>query len=287
MNGLRDELRDRILVANPHLRILTFGQSLRMDTVAGRARYRPRRARAWSRRRPEVLTQSLARNSAGYMSTASSCRHRSDTGTRSVTTLPRKIRDGDLRFKTTRDSVDGGIILGHRLANRMSAFTGDVVELVRYASAKVNAALGTMVPRFWRLGVTGVFDTGMYQYDDGFGFVSLALAQQLRRARQRRLTGIQIKVDGPVEAPAIGAAPGAEARLSLPLARLAEPRTRSCSRRWSSRSWRMGLIICIIMIVAAFNIVGTLTMVVTEKTPRNRHPARDGAHRRAASAGCS
>ena len=45
-----------------------------------------------------------------------------DTG-ESVTTLPAiRSRDGDLSFRTTRDSVDGGIILGYRLANRMSAY---------------------------------------------------------------------------------------------------------------------------------------------------------------------
>ena len=118
----------------------------------------------------------------------------------------------------------------------MSAFTGDVIELVGYASAKVNPALGTIVPRFWYLEVTGVFDTGMYQYDDGFGVVSLALAQQLDGLGDA-VSGIQIKVRGSVEGARDRAPAGAEAR-AIPIARsTGRPRTRSSSPRSSSRSW--------------------------------------------------
>src|SRR4029450_13998079 len=114
----------------------------------------------------------------------------------SVTTLPAAIKEGDLSFRTTRDSVDGGIVLGYRLANRMSAFPGDVIELVGYASAKVNRAVGEVVPRFWHLEVTGVFETSMFQYDDSFGVVQLALAQQLDGLGDA-VSGIQIKVHDP------------------------------------------------------------------------------------------
>ncbi len=52
MNGLRDDLRERILVANPHLRILTFGSGLRLDDWATRAHDNPARIPAsWRRRR--------------------------------------------------------------------------------------------------------------------------------------------------------------------------------------------------------------------------------------------
>jgi len=262
MNGLRDELRDRILVANPDLRILTFGQSLRMDPWQGALdtiRAEPGVVAA----APEVLTQSLARNAAGYMSVVSVFGI-ADTGTRSVTNLPAKIRDGDLTFRTTRDSVDGGIILGYRLANRMSAFTGDIIELVGYESAKVNAAIGTIVPRFWRLEVTGVFDTGMFQYDDGFGVVSLELAQRLD-GLGTAVSGIQIKVDDPWKAQEIGRR--LEQKLGYPYRALDwQAQNAQLFSALQLEKLGMGLIICIIMIVAAFNIVGTLTMVVVDKT---------------------
>lgn len=262
MNGLRDELRDRILMGNPDLRILTYGQSLRMvpwrgalDTV----RADPGVVAA----APEVLTQSLARNQAGYLSVVN-VYGLADTGLRSVTSIPQAIREGDLSFRTTHDSVDGGIILGYRLANRMSAFPGDRIELIGYASARVNPALGTYVPQVWRLEVTGVFETGMYQYDDGFGVVPLEFAQRLDGLGEA-VSGIQIKVADPWEAPAIGRR--LEETLGYPYRALDwQAQNAQLFSALQLEKLGMGLIILIIMIVAAFNIVGTLTMVVADKT---------------------
>ena len=263
MNGLRDDLTDRILIANPHLRVLTFGPSLRfepwrgaLDTVLAE----PGVLAA----SPEIITQSVARNRAGYVSAINIIGIERDTGTASVTTIPQAITEGNLDFETTLDSVDGGVILGYRLAQRMSLYPGDVVELVSSASARVNPALGTVVPRFWRFEVVGRFDTGMFQYDDSFAIMSLEQAQ-LFDGLGEAISGIQIKVRDPWEAPAIGK------RLEAKLG----PQYRSLD--WQAQNATlfsalqleklgMGLIICFIMIVAAFNIVGTLIMLVAEKT---------------------
>ena len=75
---------------------------------------------------------------------------------------------GDPRFRTNKPGVDGGILLGSRLANRLSVYRGDVVTLVPVTQAKMNPALGVAVPRFWKFEVTGLFDTGMFQYDNQF-----------------------------------------------------------------------------------------------------------------------
>jgi len=263
MNGLRDELRDRILVANPDLRLLTYGQSLRLEPWRGAldtVRADPDVLAA----APEVLTQSVVRNRAGYVSAVNVVGIATDTGSRSVTTLPARITQGDLDFRLTQDSVDGGIILGHRLANRLSAFPGDVVELVSSASAKVNAAVGTIVPRFWRFEVTGVFETGMFQYDDAFAVMPLEQAQAFDGLGDA-VTGIQIKVRDPWQAPEVGAR--LEETLGYPYRSLDwQTQNATLFGALQLEKLGMGLIICIIMIVAAFNIVGTLTMVVADKT---------------------
>lgn len=263
MNGLRDELRDRILVANPDLRVLTYGQSLRIDPWRGAldtVLAEPGVVAA----APEVLTQSVARNAAGYVSAVNVVGIDADTGKRSVTTLPSSITQGDLRFITTKPDVDGGILLGYRLANRMSAFPGDVIELVSSASAKVNAAVGTVVPRFWRFEVTGLFNTGMYQYDDGFAVMPIAEAQRFD-GLGGAITGIQIKVADPWRAPAIGRR--LEEKLGYPYRSLDwQTQNATLFSALQLEKLGMGLIICIIMLVAAFNIVGTLTMVVADKT---------------------
>ena len=263
MNGLRDELRDRILVANPDLRILSYGQSLRLDPwreALDSVLTEPGVVAAG----PEVLTQSVMRNSAGYVSAINVVGIPADTGRRSVTDLPQSIRQGDLSFRTTREDVDGGVILGYRLANRMSAYPGDVVELVSSASAKMNAALGTVVPKFWRFEVTGTFDTKMFQYDDAFAVMSLEQAQRFDGLGDA-ITGIQIKVDDPWKAPEIGNR--LVDRLGYPYRSLPwQEQNASLFSALELEKLGMGLIICIIMIVAAFNIIGTLTMVVADKT---------------------
>lgn len=263
MNGLRDDLTDRILIANPHLRVLTFGPSLRfepwrgaLDTVLAE----PGVVAA----SPEVITQSVARNRAGYVSAVNIIGLPSDTGRASVTTIPQAITQGDLQFRTTSDSVDGGIILGYRLAERMSLYPGDLVELVSSASARVNPALGTVVPKFWRFEVVGRFDTGMFQYDDAFAIMSLEQAQ-LFDGLGEAITGIQIKVTDPWLAPAIGKR--LEEKLGYPYRTLDwQAQNATLFSALQLEKLGMGLIICFIMVVAAFNIVGILIMTVADKT---------------------
>jgi lipoprotein-releasing system permease protein len=263
MNGLRDELRNRILVANPDLRVLTYGQSLRVEPWRG-ALDTVLADPGVMAAAPEVITQSVVRNRAGYVSAVNVVGIPTDTGSRSVTTLPQKITQGDLGFRTTQDSVDGGIILGYRLANRLSAFPGDLVELVSSASAKVNPAVGTIVPRFWRFEVTGLFETGMFQYDDGFAVMPLEQAQAFDGLGDA-VTGIQVKVRDPWKAPEVG--DRLEQTLGYPYRSLPwQVQNATLFSALQLEKLGMGLIICIIMIVAAFNIVGTLTMVVADKT---------------------
>ncbi|TFH66666.1 MAG: FtsX-like permease family protein, partial [Gemmatimonadales bacterium] len=263
MNGLRDDLTSRILVANPDLRILTYGPSLRfepwrgaLDTVLAE----PGVVAA----APEVITQSVARNSAGYVTAVNLIGIDTDTAGGSVTTLPQAIIRGDLSFRTTLTDVDGGILLGHRLAERMSSYPGDVIILVSAASAKVHPGLGTVVPKYWRFEVTGLFDTGMFQYDDGFAVMSLAAAQQFDELGDG-ITGIQIKVADSWEAPAIGRR--LEDKLGYPYRALDwQAQNAVLFSALQLEKLGMGLIILFIMVVAAFNLVGTLIMVVADKT---------------------
>lgn len=263
MNGLRDDLRDRILVANPHLRILTYGASLRMDNwreALDLIRTDPDVVSA----APEVITKSLIVNHADYPAAVDVVGFDSDTGAVAVTTLADKVTPGSLSFTTHSDSVDGGIVLGYRLAARLSAYTGDIVRLVSPMSARVNRALGRPVPQYWYFEVTGTFDTGMYQYDDGFAVMDMKTAQQFS-GLDSAVTGIQIRVRDPWQAPLVGAR--LEGRLGYPFRSFDwQSQNQSLFSALQLEKLAMGLIICFVMLVAAFNIIGTLTMVVSEKT---------------------
>src|SRR5687768_7489421 len=244
MNGLRDDLRDRILVANPHLRILTFGSSLKMESW--------REALDTVRQHPEVIA---AADVVGFDS---------DTGRMAVTTLADKVSEGGLSFKTSSDTVDGGIVLGYRLANRLSVYAGDVVRLISPASIQVNRATGQRIPQFWFFEVTGTFNTGMYQYDDGFAVMDMATVQRFAGLGDA-VTGIQIRLRDPWKAPQVG--DSLQARLGYPYRSLDwQSQNQSLFSALQLEKLAMGLIICFIMVVAAFNIVGTLTMVVADKT---------------------
>src|SRR4051794_6044558 len=263
MNGLRDDLRERILVANPHLRVLTFGSGLRLDdwqSVIKEVRKEPGVIAA----APEVISQAGITAGQDYGEGVNLVGFDPDTGTMSVTSLPGAITKGDLSFKTNKAGVDGGVLLGSRLASRLSVYPGDVVPLVPVTQAKVNPALGVAVPRFWKFEVTGLFDTGMFQYDNQFVVLSRDKAQRFTGLGDA-VSGIAIRVTDPERAPEIGAA--LEHRLGYPYRALDwQTQNSSLFSALQLEKLAMGLIIFFIMVVAAFNIVGTLTMVVTDKT---------------------
>jgi lipoprotein-releasing system permease protein len=263
MNGLRNDLRERILVANPHLRILTYGAGLRMDDwrkVLATVRRQPGVVAA----APEVISQAGITAGQDYGEGVNLVGFDTDTGAHSVTSLPHAIKKGDLSFRTSKPNVDGGILLGVRLANRLSVYPGDVVTLVPVTEAKVNPALGVAVPRFWRFEVTGLFDTGMFQYDNQFVVVRRDVAQRFTGLGDA-VSGIAVRVADPDQAPVIGAA--IEQRLGYPYRALDwQTQNASLFSALQLEKLAMGLIIFFIMVVAAFNIVGTLTMVVSDKT---------------------
>ncbi|MBA2627982.1 MAG: ABC transporter permease, partial [Gemmatimonadales bacterium] len=263
MNGLRNDLRERILVANPHLRVLTFGTGLRVenwqaaidtilkdpDVVAAA---------------PEVITQSVITKGADYAEAVNVVGFETDTGRRAVTSLPQSITDGDLTFKTTQADVDGGILIGSRLASRLSAYRGDVIMLVPPTAARVNAVTGFAMPKFWRFEVTGLFDTGMYQYDNQFVVMSRTTAQQFTGLGDA-VSGIAVRLRDPDLAPIVGRR--LEEKLHYPYRALDwQTQNASLFSALQLEKLAMGLIIFFIMVVAAFNIIGTLTMVVADKT---------------------
>ena len=262
MNGLRDDLRDRILVANPHLRVLTYGQGLRLDdwrTVMRQVAEEPGVVAV----APEVISQSVISTGADYAEGVNVLGFDPDTGSMAVTTLPQSVTRGDLAFRTTRDDVDGAIVLGSRLAERLGAYPGEVVTLVPAKPPQINRSLGVGVPRYWRFEVTGTFETGMFLYDNQFVVLSRETAQRFTGLGDA-VSGLQVRLADPWTAPQT--ARRLEARLGYPYRALDwQAQNESLFSALELEKLGMGLIIFFIMLVAAFNIVGTLTMVVAEK----------------------
>jgi len=265
MNGLRNDLRDRILTASPHMRVLSYGPNLRIDnwkTVLKRIEQDPEVVAA----APEVASQSLVQNAAAYPEGVFVSGLEPGPGTNVVVHLDSAMKEGDLRFrKTAGADVDGAVVIGSRLSEHLSARPGDVIYMYAPSAARVSRITGTInPPRRWSMEVTGIFETGMYIYDNQYVMMDLATAQQFA-GLDTAVSAIAIRLRdswrvGPV---------AERLQLALGYPYFVETWQSKNTTLFSAlqlEKLAMGVVIFFIMIVAAFNIVGTLTMVVAFKT---------------------
>src|SRR5256885_17048555 len=179
-----------------------------------------------------------------------------DTGTRAVTSFAHHFVKGDLRFRTRRADVEGGIALGTRLASKLSAFPGDVVTLVSPAGARFNPSLGAFVPQFHRYEVTGLFDTGMYEYDNSYVALSRRVAQRFA-GLDSAVTGVEVRLADPWKAREF--AVRLEEELLYPYRALDwQTQNQSLFSALKLEKLAMAFVVFLICVVAAFNVVGTL-----------------------------
>ncbi len=263
MNGLTTELRNKIFVASPHISILTYGLGLRLDNwqyALGVVSQHPEVVSV----HPFVLTQGLINAGYDYNEGLYVLGIEPDTGTAAATPIAETFLSGDLSFSTTRSDVDGAIVLGSGIARRMSAYPGDRVRLVSPGGSTYSASLGAFYPKIWFFEVTGIFETGMYEYDNAYSVMSRTIAQEFA-ALDTAVTGLQVRLLDPWIAPEVGV----ELAESLGPRYRAEDWQKQNSQLFAAlqlEKLAMGVVLLLIVVVAAFNIVSTLTMLVTEKT---------------------
>jgi lipoprotein-releasing system permease protein len=153
-----------------------------------------------------------------------------------------------------------GIILGKELALRLGVFVGDTVNVV--SPVGPISAIG-MVPKIRTFAVVALFQSGMYEYDSSLAYIDLAEAQKFFNMGQT-VTGIEIKVTDVFRAAetarsveqSLGFAYGARDWMQM---------NRNLFSALKLEKTMMFLLLVLITIVASFNIVSTLTMIVTEK----------------------
>lgn len=264
MNGLQEDLRDKILGPTPHITVYTYGGGLRIDN------WEPVRDTVFAHpdvvaAEPWVFTRGIITAGYDFAEGPYVTGISPDTGTQSVTALPRQFIEGDLSFTTTLDSVQGGIVLGRRLAERLSAYPGDRVSMVSPVGSSFNPAVGGFVPQFWSFEVTGHFLTEMYEYDNNYVVLPLEVAQEFAGLGDA-VTGIQARLADPWEAPRV-AMELDEALGGYPY-RVVDWQSQNANlfSALELEKLAMGTILLLIVVVAAFNIVSTLTMVVRDKT---------------------
>jgi len=263
MNGMQNDLREKILVVNPHLRVLTYGEGLRLDDwskVLGQVK----RASGVQAAAPFVTTEGLISAGHDYAEGVMVIGVESDTGSRAVTSLPHYFTKGDLTFRKTRSDVEGGVAIGTRLSSKLSAYPGDVITMVAPAGSQFNRSIGAFVPKYRRYEVTGLFETGMYDYDNSYLLMSRPAAQDFA-GLGGAVTGIEVRLADPERASEAGQQ--LESMLGYPYRALDwQLQNRSLFSALKLEKLAMGLVVFLICVVAAFNVVGTLTMVVRDKT---------------------
>jgi lipoprotein-releasing system permease protein len=186
-------------------------------------------------------------------------------GEQDVTTIRQHATSGDFRFASS-DGQQRGVVLGRLLADRLQAYVGDTIVLLTMPSSgtAVSASTGLPVPRHDRLEVTGIFDSGLYEYDNAYVYVALKAAQELAGLGDD-VTGVEVKTRDRWEA-----------------AKVAGLLDEAFAFKYRSVDWQeqnstlfqalkleklgMAVILLLIIIVAAFNIVSNLTMLVADKT---------------------
>ncbi|HEY3219430.1 MAG TPA: FtsX-like permease family protein [Gemmatimonadales bacterium] len=263
MNGMQNDLREKILVVNPHLRVLTYGEGLRLDDWRD-ALGKVRRAADVVAAEPFVMSQGLISAGHDYAEGVMVIGVESDTGRLAVTSLPHYFTRGDLTFRTTRAGVEGGIAIGTRLSSKLSAYPGDVVTMVAPAGSQFNRSLGAFIPKYRRYEVTGLFETGMYDYDNSYVVMGRQAAQEFA-GLGGAVTGIEVRLAHPERATEAGQR--LESILGYPYRALDwQLQNRSLFSALKLEKLAMGLVVFLICVVAAFNVVGTLTMVVRDKT---------------------
>lgn len=154
-----------------------------------------------------------------------------------------------------------GIILGKELALRLGVFMGDTVNVVSPPAGPISA-IG-MVPKIRTFAVVGIFQSGMYEYDSSLAYIDLGEAQKFFNLGQTA-TGVEIKVTDVFRAAdiarsveqSLGFAYGARDWMQM---------NRNLFSALKLEKTMMFLLLVLITIVASFNIVSTLTMIVTEK----------------------
>jgi lipoprotein-releasing system permease protein len=263
MNGLQHDLREKILVGSPDIRVLSYGEDLKITDwpkVLDKVRKQPGVVTA----APFVLTEALMTAGHDYAGGVYVVGLLPQVrGVPDVTTIRSHATSGDFRFAST-DGQQRGVVLGKLLASRFNKWPGDSINLLSAGGGKMNPVTGGFVPRVERFEVTGIVSTGMYEYDNAYAFIALDKAQNLAGLGDG-VTGIEVKTADRWQAATV--ASRLVAALGWPYRTVDwEEQNHSLFQALKLEKLGMGVILLLIVLVAAFNIVSTLTMVVADKT---------------------
>ena len=254
MNGFQKEIRTRILGVASHIQI----------EGADRGLINWRGVMAQAQQNPDVIGAAPYVNGQGLLASGPYVRGAVIRGV--VPDEEEKVADIGRQFMAGRlsDLKPGefGVVLGLELSRMLRATVGDKIVLITPQGQVTPAGL---MPRLKQFTVVGVFSAGHYEYDSTLALIHMADAQKLYQLDEN-VSGIRLKVNDIFKAP----------QIANDLARTLK--ADAVVRDWSQQNANyfraiqiekrmMFIILTLIIAVAAFNLVSTLVMVVTDKHP--------------------
>ena len=254
MNGFQKEIRNRILGAASHIEIRGVG-----DTLA-----------EWSKVITEAKTHPEVVAAAPYVMAQGMLSYDQVVqGTLIRGVLPERERDvADIgqhmvsgRLEDLR-AGEFGVVLGSELARALHARRGEKIVLIA-PQGQVTAA--GIVPRLKQFKVVGIFELGMFEYDSGLALIHMQDAQKLYRLDDK-VSGVRLKLTDLFRAPQVAR----DLSRILTVDAFVSDWTKQHAnyfRALEIEKRMLFIILSLIVAVAAFNIVSTLVMAVTDKQP--------------------
>lgn len=251
MNGFHQELRDRVLSAISHSYISDYDGALTNWQDV----------RATINQTPHVINSAPYIEKYALLNTASGAQGISVRGVIpeleiQTSVLLDNMKLGDSNLEKT------GILLGAGLATQLGVTLGDKVTLL---TPQLSSSIIGIQPRFKRFSVSGIFDAGVNEYDNNLAFIQLKQAQVLYSMKDR-VSGIRLKVDDLFNAKSI---------TQTAVKRLGDhqyygidwtQQKANFIKALNLEKQMIGIVLSLIIAVAAFNIVSMMVMVVTDKT---------------------
>ncbi|MBI4969765.1 MAG: lipoprotein-releasing ABC transporter permease subunit [Rhodospirillales bacterium] len=251
MNGFRAELLGRILGLNGHLGIYGPANVLtNFDSLAKEVRMAPGVVRVTPTLEGQVMGSANGVNSGVMV-----------RGVRAEDLATRKVILEKLRGDFADFQGEEAILIGHRLAQKMGLKLGDSLTLI---SPKGQVSAFGTVPRVRAYKVAGIFEVGMYEYDSTFVFMPIEAAQ-LYFMMKDAVTHLEVMIERPDQAPTMRARLGG---LVGERGRIYDWQQANASFFNAVQVERnvMFLILTLIILVAAFNIISSLIMLVKDKS---------------------
>lgn len=263
MNGFESELRNKILGINSHIVLTEHGGPIEnyeavmkeVETVKGVVASTP-----------FIYSQAMLKRSGDISGVVlrgldpSTATKVISLGKMEAGQLSYLTPEGRSGLKDVKDKDAPGIILGRELAKNLSVSLFDTVEIL--SPMGISTPMG-MVPRIKTFIVVGIFDSGFFEYDATLAFTSLQDSQSLM-GMGSKVTGIEIKVDDIYQARTV--AQRIVNKLGFPFwAKDWMQMNKNLFAALKLEKRVMFIILALIVLVAAFNIICTLIMVVMEK----------------------